>query len=155
MDCTPSRPSQQRSTTSAGCCHRTSTGAKPTELRIVRLAWDYPADGKPSYGLQPVYYYLSREQAKLGYDVQVIARKHGSQPDEETVEMVKVHRVGQPFNLNAFLLLQRLVKREPRSLIHSQATCGLFLAMSKKILHAPRGSHVHGSSPSAYNPFIL
>ena len=152
MDCTPSRPSQQRSTTSVGCCHTTSTGAKPTELRVVRLAWDYPTDGKPSYGLQPVYYYLSREQAKLGYDVQVIAKKHGSQPDEEIVEMVKVHRVRQPFNLNAFLLLQRLIKREPRTLIHSHATCGLFLAMPKKLVHAPRVSHVHGTSRSAYMP---
>ena len=32
-------------------------------MKICRLAWDFPENGKPTYGLQPVFYYLSREQA--------------------------------------------------------------------------------------------
>ena len=37
-------------------------------MKICRLAWDFPENGKPTYGLQPVSYYLSREQAKRGKD---------------------------------------------------------------------------------------
>ena len=47
---------------------------------------DYPVGGKPSYGLQPVFYYLSREQARRGHDVHVIARRHTNQPAEEVYE---------------------------------------------------------------------
>ncbi len=70
-------------------------------LRVVRIVADYAVGGKASYGLQPVYYNLSRVQALNGHEVHVIARRRSNEPAAEMNEGVTVHRVGNPFTLNA------------------------------------------------------
>ncbi|MGI0091529.1 MAG: hypothetical protein ACREBS_07460, partial [Nitrososphaerales archaeon] len=69
---------------------------------IFRIAADYPVAGKPSYGLQPNFYYLSKEQERLGNHVRIIARKVGPQPGLERDGSLEIHRVENPFNANAY-----------------------------------------------------
>jgi len=124
-------------------------------MRIIRLAWDYPMKGSPSFGLQPSYYYLSKEQARQGYDVHVITKAEGSNEVEETFDGVSVHRVPTPFSLNAYRMIRRLGAEGSPSLIHSHATCGAFLAVARKTMGLPMVSHVHGCSRSPHMPITL
>ena len=120
---------------------------------IFRVAADYPVGGKPSYGLQPNMYYLSKEQAKLGNDVRVIARLHDSQPRSERDGDVEVVRLESPFNLNAYRMLRSsLGETRHRALIHTHSTSGLFLSAIKRPMGLPLFAHVHGSSRSAHMP---
>jgi len=43
--------------------------------KVCRFVAEYPTEGKSSYGLQPVFVNLSEEQARMGYEVHVIARR--------------------------------------------------------------------------------
>lgn len=125
------------------------------ELRICRLVSDYPVEGKPTYGLQPVFYYLSREQARMGYDVQVIAPRVGNQPTHEITDGVEIHRVMKPFTYGARRLLKRLTDDGKGSVVHSHATAGSYALRSIVKLSAPVVSHVHGTTRSAYMPANL
>jgi len=123
--------------------------------RVCRIVWDYPVGGKPTYGLQPNFYYLSREQARRGYEMHVIARRHGSQPAFEVFDGVTVHRVGDPFSPNAIRVLRSLTRGDTSSVIHTHATSGLFMAALRRYFRAPLISHVHGTSRSAFMPATL
>ncbi len=124
-------------------------------LRVCRLVSDYPVGGKPTYGLQPVYYYLSREQARMGHDVQVIAPTVGNQPAHEITEGVEIHRVMKPFTYGARRLLKKLTDDGKGSVVHSHATAGSYALRSIIELGAPVVSHVHGTTRSAYMPARL
>jgi glycosyltransferase involved in cell wall biosynthesis len=127
-------------------------------LRVCRLVAEYPFEGKATYGLQPVFYNLSREQARRGHDVHVIARRQSPGiPAEEVHEGIYVHRVEAPFTVNAFKKLRSLTqeKRGGRSVIHTHATSGVFLAALKGAVSAPVVSHVHGTTRSPYMPVVL
>ena len=110
---------------------------------IFRITKDYPDKGVSSYGLQPVFYYLSKEQAKLGNDVHVITRRASGQHDIETNEGVTIHRVGDPFNFGALTALKSMLDRTKSQVIHTHATAGIFLAPLKKWLRTPLVCHVH------------
>ena len=124
-------------------------------LRVCRLVSDYPVGGKPTYGLQPVYYYLSREQARMGHDVQVIARRVGNQPTHEITEGVEIRRVMKPFTYGARRLLRQLTEDGKDSVVHSHATAGSYALRSIVRLGAPVVSHVHGTTRSAFMPANL
>ena len=124
-------------------------------LRVCRLVSDYPVGGNPTYGLQPVYYYLSREQARMGHDVQVIAPRVGNQPTHEMTEGVEIHRVTKPFSYGARRLLVRLTHDGKGSVVHSHATAGSYALRSIVELRAPVVSHIHGTTRSAYMPAEL
>ncbi|MDA4123007.1 MAG: glycosyltransferase family 4 protein [Thaumarchaeota archaeon] len=127
-----------------------------SDLRVIRLTRDYPENGKPSFGLQPVFYYLSKEQARLGHEVIVISKRLGSQPRLEVLDGVTVHRVEDPFNVTALRLLRNLTtSSKKRSVIHAHATAGLFLVPFRKVFPIPMVSHVHGTSRSHYMPVKL
>ena len=126
-----------------------------TSSKVCRLVSDYPVGGTPTYGLQPVYYYLSREQARMGHDVQVIAPRVGNQPAHEIVEGVEVHRVMKPFTYGARRLLKQLTDDREGSVVHSHATAGSYALRSIVELRAPVVSHVHGTTRSAYMPASL
>jgi glycosyltransferase involved in cell wall biosynthesis len=126
-----------------------------SSLRVCRLVSDYPVGGKPTYGLQPVYYYLSREQARMGHDVQVIAHRVGNQPIHEITDGVEIHRVAKPFTYGTRRMLKQLVDNGRDSVVHSHATAGSYAIRSIARLGAPVVSHVHGTSRSAYMPADL
>jgi 1,2-diacylglycerol 3-alpha-glucosyltransferase len=124
-------------------------------MHVVRLVADYPVGGMASYGLQPVYYNLSRAQANEGHEVDVIARKSPNQPPLESFGGVTVHRVGAPFTVNAFLALRALMPERSDTVIHTHSTSGVFLAGMKQTTRAPIVSHVHGTTYSMATPAIL
>ncbi|MDA4117647.1 MAG: glycosyltransferase family 4 protein, partial [Thaumarchaeota archaeon] len=127
-------------------------------LRVCRLVAEYPFEGKATYGLQPVFYNLSLEQARRGHDVHVIARRQSaSAPAEEVYQGINVHRVESPFTVNAFKRLRSLVneERDGPAVVHTHATSGVFLAALKGAVSAPLVSHVHGTTRSPYMPVVL
>jgi starch synthase len=124
-------------------------------VRVIRLAWRYPTEGKPTFGLQPVYYYLSREQARLGYDVHVVTKGTSGPKEAKTPDGVTVHEVPDPFSLNAFRIVRRLGTETGNSIIHTHATCGVFLAALRESISVPMVSQVHGCSRSPHMPVTL
>ncbi len=126
------------------------------DLRVCRIVPDYPVAGKANYGLQPVFYYLSREQARLGHDVHVITRRNKGQPANETCDGVVIHRVEGSFTLNAVRLLRNLTKSRPESVVvHTHSTSGLFMAGLRRVSKSPLISHVHGTTRSPFAPMTL
>ena len=116
---------------------------------------DYPVRGNSSYGLQPVYYNLSQVQAAAGHEVDVIARKHESQPGSESFGGVNVHRVGPPFTVNALRTILHLLKGGSKKVIHTHSTSGVFLSALRRVVKAPVVSHVHGTTYSSATPSVL
>lgn len=116
---------------------------------------DYPHSGEATFGLQPVFLNLSREQKRLGYDVSVIARNHGNQPDYEDDLGVQVHRVENPYTVNALRLVRKLIAEKKRPIVHPHATTGVFMAPLRKVIRAPIVSQVHGTTRSHYMPITL
>lgn len=119
---------------------------------MFRIVSDYPAGGKPSYGLQPNFYYLSKEQSRLGNNVVVISRRNGNQPLLEHDGNIEIYRVESPFNLNCYNLLSELSKGRNLSLIHTHSTSGLVLSILKIPIGLPLFAHVHGASRSKRMP---
>lgn len=129
--------------------------AQHGQIRVVRLVADYPVGGKSSYGLQPVYYSLSRVQALHRHDVHVIARRYANEPIWEEYEGVQVHRVGPPYTLNAMRATRELVNAHSPTIIHTHATAGAFLTGTRRLVRAPIVSHVHGTTYSVATPMVL
>jgi glycosyltransferase involved in cell wall biosynthesis len=127
----------------------------PKLPRICRIVYDYPVDGKPTYGLQPVFYYLSKEQARRGYEMHVIARRQWSQPPHESCDGVIIHRVSDPFTVNAIRTLRNLTSDRKETIVHTHGTAGLFMAAVKRYFRVSLVSHVHGSSRSHAIPVVL
>ena len=123
--------------------------------RVVRIVPEYAGGAKASYGLQPVYYNLSKVQAMNGHEVHVIARRRPTEPALETDEGVRVHRVGNPFTLNALTKLRELTTNGSLSVVHTHSTTGAFLAATKRTIGAPIVSHVHGTTYSVATPTVL
>ena len=111
--------------------HRTVSTA-----RVVRIVPEYAGAAKASYGLQPVYYNLSKVQALNGHEVHVIGRRRQGEPALETDDGVIVHRVGSPFTLNALAKLHKLANSGSPSVIHTHSTTGAFLATTKGTVSA-------------------
>ncbi len=115
-------------------------------MKVCRLVWDFPQEGELTHGLGPNFYYISREQAKLGLDVNVIASRRAGNPYHEKLDGVDVHRVGFPFNVNAMRRL-RAINREGRvDVVHAHGTCGLAYPLVRKRMKIPLVVHVHGTT---------
>jgi glycosyltransferase involved in cell wall biosynthesis len=123
--------------------------------RVCRLAWEYPVRGESTYGLQPVFVNLSEQQVRQGYEVHVVSARKGAQPEEEICNGVQIHRVPVPFNLHAMLLVRRLIGNGSEWVVHTHATCGLFMAPVKRIQGVRLVSHSHGTSRSHHVPIRL
>lgn len=123
-------------------------------MQIVRLAWDYPMDGKPTYGLQPVYTYLSKAQKELGNEVHVVTLSKDGYL-RRTVDGIHVYGVPPPFNLNAPKVISSIIKNKKESVVHSHATCGIFMYFFKRFQRIPLVSHVHGTSRSHHTPLVI
>ena len=117
--------------------------------------WDYPVRGEASYGLQPVFVNLSEEQVKQGYEVHVIARKEDGKPEEEVCGEVQIHRVSVPFNLTAMRMVRRIVGDDRDWVVHTHATCGLFMIPLRQIQRLNLVCHSHGTSRSHHLPMRL
>jgi glycosyltransferase involved in cell wall biosynthesis len=123
--------------------------------KVCRLVWDYPVKGESTYGLQPVFVNLSEQQARQGYEVHVVAGKGPSQPSEEVVHGVNIHRVNVPFNLGAFREVERLTGNEGDWVVHTHSTCGFFLVGLRRMKRLRMVSQSHGASRSRHAPVRL
>ncbi len=126
-----------------------------SKIAVCRIAKDYPVGGDPSYGLQPVYYYLSKEQAKLGHDVHVVTNRKTGQPKSENYGRVTIHRVDSPFDLNAYQIARSVIYGHRDTILHTHATAGFFTVPMKGALGVPVVSHVHGTTRSHHMPVRL
>ena len=116
--------------------------------KVCRFVAEYPTGGESSYGLQPVFVNLSEEQARMGYEVHVIARRSPGQPPREEVRGVQVHRVVNPYNVTALDLSLRLTRGERDWVLHPHATSGVFLNVTHRCFPTPLVCHSHGTSRS-------
>jgi len=98
---------------------------------------------------------LSEEQARMGYEVHVIARRSKGQPRHESVNGVEVHRVESPFNATALELSLRLTKGQKDWVLHPHATSALFLNVTHRCLPTPLVCHSHGTSLSHDVPITM
>lgn len=127
-----------------------------SRARVIRIVADYAVGGKASYGLQPVYYNLSRVQAENGHEVHVIARRRPGEPSLEVSGGVTVHRVASPFTIGALSKVRELTAKNGRpDVIHTHSTSGVFLAPFKRVVNTPVVSHIHGTTYSATTPTTL
>ncbi len=108
--------------------------------------------GESTYGLQPVFVNLSEDQAKQGYEVHVIAGRKKMQPEEEEWRGVRIHRVPVPFNLTALKRVRSLLGSGNEWVVHTHATCGIFMAPIRRIRKVRLVSHSHGTSRSHHVP---
>ena len=99
--------------------------------RVVRIVPEYAGGAKASYGLQPVYYNLSKVQAASGHEVHVVARRRLNEPTVEVSDGVTIHRVGNPFTLNALTKVRELTRDRSPAVIHTHSSTGAFLAGSE------------------------
>ena len=119
-------------------------------MKVLRPVDYFPPYKKVSYGLQPTFYHLSREQVKLGIDVHVISGGYPNQRRFKTIEGIKIHRVSKPYNLTMLYEIYRLCRQKKFDIIHLHATTGF----SYSILHRFIGklniiklvAHVHGDT---------
>jgi glycosyltransferase involved in cell wall biosynthesis len=116
--------------------------------KVCRFVAEYPTGGRSTYGLQPVFVNLSEEQARMGYEVHVIARRSRGQAARERVNGVEIHRVNSPFNVTAMELGLKLTRGERDWVFHPHATSGLFLNVAHRALPTPLVCHSHGTSRS-------
>ena len=122
---------------------------------MCRFVAEYPTAGKSSYGLQPVFVNLSEEQARMGYEVHVIARRSQGQASRESVNGVEVHRVSSPYNVTALDLSTRLTRGEKDWVLHPHATSGMFLSVTHRGMPTPLVCHSHGTSRSHDSPVSM
>ncbi len=119
---------------------------RPFAMRICRLTWLFPRQNELTHGLGPNFYYLSKEQAKLGNDVHVISSTGPSDPAYEEVDTVKVHRVTFPYNVNAPRKLEEIHKDSSVDVVHGHGTCGIFYPLLRLRIRRPLAVHVHGTT---------
>ncbi len=60
---------------------------------IARLVGSFPPLEKVDHGLDPVFYYLSKEQTKLGLKIHIFTPGAGKIPINESNKSLIVHRI--------------------------------------------------------------
>jgi len=123
---------------------------KEHEMNVVRLVDYFPSLKNIHYGLGPAFYYLSREQAKLGVNVSVICKRRPSEKKFEEIEGIRVYRVLPPYNISALYKLAELSKRIRVDLVHAHATALPFYALLRKLIFSSQNRakyviHVHAT----------
>jgi glycosyltransferase involved in cell wall biosynthesis len=127
-------------------------------MNIVRLVDYFPPYEGVRFGLQPTFYYLSKEQAELGLKVHVICKGYPARRRTEKVDGTFVHRVTSPYNLTMLRELIKLRRRSPIHIVHTHATSGLSYSILKKAFprktfRIPHVAHVHGTTLGIISAF--
>ncbi|UCB60400.1 MAG: glycosyltransferase family 4 protein [Candidatus Bathyarchaeota archaeon] len=115
-------------------------------MRICRLVWGFPKAHELTYGLGPNFYFISKEQAKLGVEINVVARRKPGEGAYEEVEGIRVHRVKFPYNINALRKIRELDSKFGVDLVHAHGTCGLLYPAIPKKIRCPLVVHAHSIS---------
>ncbi len=117
-------------------------------VTIARLVSSFPPLENIDHGLDPVFYYLSTEQAKLGLKIHIITPGDSKIPKIEINKSFTVHRVPFPYNINVLKKLFNLKSNENLDIIHSHATRGISTVFMKKKLATPIIGQIHGTTYS-------
>ena len=112
-------------------------------MRICRLLWGFPKAHELTYGLGPNFYFISKEQVKLGLEVHVIARRKPDETPYEEVEGIKVHRVEFPYNVKAIRKIGELNKKLGIDVVHAHGTCGILYPLFRREIGLPIVAHAH------------
>jgi len=115
-------------------------------MRICRLVWNFPKKEEITYGLGPNFYYVSKEQSKLGLDVHVVSRRKLGEPSHEEIEGITIHRVGFPYNTSSVKKVLELNKALGVNLVHAHGTCGILYPLFRKVVKIPLVVHVHATT---------
>lgn len=115
-----------------------------TNMYVFRFVWNFPKAHEISFGLGPNYYFISREQVKLGLDVHVITRRKINDLAYEEVDGIKVHRVKFPYNVNAVKKVEELKDQLVTAVVHAHGTCGFLYPLFRRRIGIPLVAHVHG-----------
>jgi len=123
-------------------------------MNIVRLVDHFPSSKEIGYGLEPTFYNLSLEQARLGLNVHIICKGYPQKRFEE--EGIHIHRVMVPYNLLMFYELLKLNRHAKVDLVHTHATSGFMYAILKWFLRGKWGkighvAHVHGTTKGIFS----
>lgn len=113
---------------------------------VARLVGSFPPFEIIDHGLDPNFYYLSKEQAKLGLEVHVFTVGSGKIVKTESQKSLTVHRIPFPYNINILKELLRLKSSGGVDLIHTHATKGISTVFMKKRLATPIIGQIHGTS---------
>jgi len=113
---------------------------------IARLVGSFPPLEKVDHGLNPVFYYLTKEQVKLGLEVHVFTAGSGKTVETESQKSLTVHRIPFPYNINVLKELIRLKSGDGIDIIHTHATKGISTVFMKRRLATPIIGQVHGTS---------
>jgi len=98
-----------------------------------------------TFGLEPVFYFISKEQVKLGTEVHVIAAIDKQTPHLESPDGIIVHRVRQPYNFYAIKKLKELDKTRGIDIVHTHATASLLYSLTRRFttVNKPLFNHIH------------
>jgi len=116
-----------------------------SDQTVCRLVRSFPQKGRMTFGLEPVFFYLSKEQVKLGAEVHVIAAKDKQTPLKESPDGIFVHRVKQPYNFYAIKKLKELDKLRKIDVVHAHATSSLLYSITRNLttVKKPLFNHIH------------
>ena len=123
-------------------------------MKVCRLSWSFPNRNQLTHGLGPNFYYISREQAKLGAELHVVTPARLGEPSLEEVDGVKVHRVGRPYNIGSMMKLRSLHQESPVSVVHAHGTCGVTYPILRSLIKRPLVVHVHGTTLGSRRRFF-
>jgi glycosyltransferase involved in cell wall biosynthesis len=98
-----------------------------------------------TFGLEPVFYFISKEQVKLGAEVHVIAAIDKQTPQLESPDGIIVHRVKNPYNFYAIKKLKELDKTRGIDVVHTHATASLLYSLTRRFttVKKPLFNHIH------------
>ncbi len=116
-----------------------------SDQTVCRLVRSFPQKGRMTFGLEPVFYYISKEQVKLGAEVHVIAAIDKQTPLKESPDDIFVHRVKQPYNFYAIKKLKELDKYRKIDIVHAHATSSLLYSLTRSLtsIKKPLFNHIH------------
>ncbi len=115
-----------------------------TDICVCKFIRDFPPPEEITHGREPTFYYLSKEQAKLGLKVHVICTLRHRSKEYENLDGINVHRVSSPYTFHALKMFRKLSKDSKMNVVHDHATSGMGYALLKRIVGPkPLVVHVH------------
>jgi glycogen(starch) synthase len=115
-------------------------------MKICRLVWGFPKAHELTYGLGPNFYFISKEQVKLGLEVHVIASRKLDETPYEEVDGIKIHRVRSPYNINVIRRIMELDRKLGIDIVHAHGTCGILYPLFRNEIGIPLVAHAHSIS---------
>ena len=104
-------------------------------LNIIRCVDIFPPFERMTFGMMPTYYYISREQAKLGVNIYMICKKRNGEESFVKQGRIHVYRVKKPYFISTFYKLIFLNKNLNIEIVHAHASACYLFALLKSFFH--------------------